>query len=292
MLAFRRDDVEVNRRDSLALFSLAALGGATLARSPASGAPSGFDPMSPTDNLNGFVKVMGDLSGQPYWMIAQGRIYALEEGEMPIPLVGVHGLRYIKFTGQGDSYAMSLRDWGYYTDYATGEFLETFTNPYTGATVHPEPLLTSYFSWRMGPDGQEIEGYTGEAWLKDRPLQMPWIFQGDKTTVTLELLVKYGDGGYGAEWVNLTTNTIDFADTAVTAAPMEFAWTGYSPWMRWLDMGDRPGRTLWNSNGIKSKTLAALDPDIRAIYERFNPGSLDNPETYDKTSGTTSTGED
>lgn len=284
--------MDFNRRDSLALFSLAAVGGVSLAGDSAKGAPSGFDPMSPTDNLNGFVKVMGDLSGQPYWMIAQGRIYALREGEMPIPLVGVHGLRYIKFTAQGDSYAMSLRDWGFYTDYATGAFLETYTNPFTGETNHPEPLLTGYFSWRMGPDGQEIEGYTGEAWLKDRPLQMPWIFQGEKTTVTLELLVKYGDGGYGAEWVNLTTNTTDFADRSVTAAPMEFAWTGYSPWMRWLDMSGRPGRTLWNSNGIKSRTLAALDPDTRAIYERFNPGSLDSPETYDKTSGTTSTGGD
>lgn len=284
--------MDLNRRESLALFSIAAAAGVNLPSGEPSAAPSGFDPYSPQDNVSGFVKVMGDLSGQPVWSIAQGRIYALQEGEMPIPLVGVDGLRYLKFTPERDGYAMAVRDWGYYTDYATGELLETFVNPITGATTHPEPLLTGYAEWHMGPNGQEIEGYTGEAWLKDKPLLMPWVFQGEKTTVTLELLVKYGNGGYGAEWVNLTTNTTDFGDDSVTSAPMQFSWTGYSPWMRWLDMGDRSGRTLWNSNGFKTATLDDLDPVIRAIHERFNPGSLDNPETYTKTSGTTSTGDE
>ncbi len=270
----------LNRRESLALFSMAALVATSQKPTVVSAAPSGFDPLNPADNLEGFVKIMGDQSGRPYWKIAAGRIYALREGEMPIPLVGVHGLRYIKFERQGDSYIMNSRDWGFYTDYATGEFLETYENPFTGATVHPEPLLTRYVSWRMGPDGQHIEGYMGEAWLKDKPLLMPWVFQCDKTTVTLELLVKYGNGGYGAEWVNLSTNTASFSDPGVTATPMEFSWTGYSPWMAWLEMGDRPGRTLWNSNGIKAANLNDLDPSIRAVYANAYPGSLDNPETY------------
>ncbi len=257
----------------------------------ASAATPPFDAGNPIDNANGFVKVMGDLEGTPNWMIAEGRIYALEDGEMPVPLVGVHGLRYLKFDRDGDRFKMSLRDWGFYTHYATGELLETYENPYTSAQNSPSPLLTRYFSWFIGPDGQEMDGYTGEAWLIGRPLRMPWVFQGDAAAVTLELLVKYGDGGFGAEWVNLHTNTADFHNPDLTAAPMRFSWTGYSPWMGWLEMGDRPGRTLWNSNGIKTTTIADLKPEIRAVYDRFYPGSVDNPETFEKSGGTTSTSE-
>lgn len=284
--------MELNRRDSLALFSMAAVAATQGTSSSLEAAPSGFDPQDPVDNLNGFVKMMGDTSGKPNWMIAQGRIYALEDGEMPIPLVGVHGLRYLKFDRDGDDFVMSLRDWGYYTDYATGEVLESYKNPYTGETNTPSPLLTRYFSWRMGPDGQKMDGYTGEAWLIGRPLRMPWAFQGDMTTVTLELLVKYGDGGFGAEWINMSTNSGDFSDPTLTSTPMQYSWTGYSPWMRWLDMGDRPGRTLWNSNGFKTTSLADMDPSVRAIHDRHYPGSLDAPETYEKTGGQTSTVED
>jgi len=112
------------------------------------------------------------------------------------------------------------------------------------------------------------------------------------TTVTLELLVKYGDGGFGAEWINMSTKAEDFVDPNLTSTPMQYSWTGYSPWMRWLSMGDRPGRTLWNSNGFKTTSLAQLNPDVRANYVRFYPGSLDAPETYQKTGGQTTTGED
>lgn len=289
--------MDLNRRESLALFSMAAVGAAQMpsasnAQMPSASsqaAPAGFDPQDPVDNLNGFVKLMGDTSGQPQWMIAQGRIYALEDGEMPIPLVGVHGLRYLKFDRDGDEFVMSMRDWGYYTDYTTGEVLESYKNPYTGETNSPAPLLTRYTSWRMGPDGQTMDGYTGEAWLIGRPLRMPWAFQGGMTTVTLELLVKYGNGGFGAEWINMSTNTADFIDPNLTSAPMQYSWTGYSPWMRWLNMGDRPGRTLWNSNGFNATSLAQLDPQIRDAHDRHYPGSLQAPETYEKTGGQTST---
>lgn len=281
--------MDLSRRDSLALFSMAAVAATHHVPSASGAVPSGFDPQDPVDNLNGFVRIMGDLTGTPHWMIAQGRIYALQDGEMPVPLVGVNGLRYLKFERDVDEFVMSLRDWGYYTDYETGELLESYTNPYTGETNTPAPLLTRYTSWRMGPNGQTMDGYTGEAWLMDRPLRMPWSFQGDMTTVTLELLVKYGDGGFGAEWVNMSTKTADFADRTQTSTPMQYSWTGYSPWMRWLNMGDRPGRTLWNSNGFKTASLAPLDPAVRRIYDRFYPGSLDAPETYEKTGGQTST---
>lgn len=88
----------------------------------------------------------------------------------------------------------------------------------------------------------------------------------------------------------MSTRTGDILDPSIMRADMRYSWTGYSPWSRWMNMGDRPGRTLWNSNGRKYANLDNLDSSIRRNFERAFPGLLDNPETYKKTGGLTSTG--
>lgn len=280
----RRETILVAASGMAAALPLSAHG------SPAVQQPSGwFDPAKPEDNLRGLVKVMGSLDGTPNWMLGSGRIYALREGDLPVPLFGVVGARYVKFSPEGERYRMFVRDWGYYTDYETGERLTTYLNPYTGETNTPAPLLTRFFSWMMGPDGQDIDGFTGSAWLIGRPLLMPWRITPQQTDLTLELLVKYGNGYTGGEWVNMSVNTDQFMDESRDNADMRYAWTGYSPWGRWMNMGDRPGRTLWNSTGFKTTSINDLDPRARSVFDEFFPGSLENPETYEKTSGLTTT---
>ena len=281
----------LNRRKAMLWAAGAALSGIAPSREGALSAPQGFDPGDPKANLYGLAKVMGDLTGKPRWMIGEGRIYALVHGEMPVPLFGVSGLRYVKFVREADGFRMSVRDWAFFTDFETGAVLESFDNPYTGETNTPAPLLTRLSTWFMGPGGQHVEGYTGEAWLRDRPLRLPWSFSGEDAAVTLELLVKYGHGGYGAEWVNMLARTSDVVDAEVTSADMRYSWGGYSPWARWMSMGDRPGRTFWNSTGRKASSLDSLGPEARSVYDRYFPGSLENPETHEKTSGLTTTSE-
>lgn len=261
----------------------------------AAGADSGEQSLSlgedPQAHLDALARVMGATDGEPGWMAGAGRIYAFRDGEMPIPLFGVEGLRYIKFEREDDGYRMFVRDWGYFTDYETGQVLESFRNPFTGALNQPKPLLTRYFSWVMGPNGQNMEGYTGDAWLMNRPYRLPVVAVGDQATATLELLVKYGDGGFGGEWVNMTVPRKQIDDASVSRAEMSYSWTGYSPWARWMEMEDRPGRTLWNSNGQKFSRATDIPAKLYDNLETFFPGSLAAPETYERTSGLTSTEE-
>ena len=279
-------------RRALLLGAGAAAFGMPVGLSGAAPPREAFDPDSPADNLRGFVKTMGDLSGKPVWMIGSGRIYGLREGELPLPLFGVEGLRYVKFAPEGEAFRMFVRDWAYFTDLETGVAMDRYANPYTGEDNTPTPLLTRFASWVMGLNGQEIEGFTGKAWLQNRPLRMPWAFSGKDTYLTLELLVEYGHGGSGGEWINMMTRTADLLNAEVSNAPMRYAWTGYSPWARWMEMGDRPGRTLWNSTGRKVADLSSLPDRVRDNFNDFFPGSLDNPETYQRTSGLTTTADD
>lgn len=245
--------------------------------------PTLFDFTDPTDNLTALVKVMGNLNGAPTWLSAQGRIYAVREGEMPLPILGVEGVRRMRFEKTDAGYKMITRDWAFYKDVVTGEPLSQFNNPITRQINKVSPILTRPFSWEMTPDkGQQMPEYTGEAYLIDRPLILPWVQEGDQITLSLELLVRYSNGIGGGEWENFLTQADELNDPNLTSVSMRQVWTGHSPWMRWMEMGDHPGRTLWQSSGRKHGSIETLRPEFLDLVNRTFPGSLERPESYEK----------
>ena len=249
-----------------------------------------YDLGSASDNVQAFVKTIGDLGGGASWISAQGRIYAMRHREMPLPLLGVEGLRHVRFEriDARPRYRFFVRDWAFYKDLETGEVLDNFHNPLTGERNETRQILTGYYSWTIGPGGQEVPGYQGDAWLIDRPFLLPWTLDGGMVSVPLELLVRYANGSSGGEWMQLMTSWDALQDADCQSAPMRHAWTGDSGWMRWMEMGDAPGRTLWQSTGRKHRSLDDVPPSIVASANRYFPGSLSDPEGYEKTSYTLS----
>lgn len=245
--------------------------------------PGLLDFSDPEDNLTGLVKVMGNLDGSATWLSAQGRIFAIRNGEMPLPILGVEGVRRMKFTRKANGYEMMTRDWAFYKDLNTGDLITSYQNPFTGKTNKVSPILTRPFAWDMTPDrGQQMPDYTGEAYLIDRPLILPWTQEGDDVTLSLELLVKYTSGIGGGEWEHFLTTASELNDPNLTSVSMRQVWTGHSPWMRWMEMGDRPGRTLWQSSGRKHASHTQLRPDFIRTVNAVFPGSLEAPEEYEK----------
>ncbi|WP_432201783.1 DUF1838 family protein [Erythrobacter sp. W53] len=247
--------------------------------------PVTFDWDDPRDNLTAFVKVMGDLNGSPRFWSAQGRIYARRPDHMTIPLVGVEGVRFSKFDKTDDGYLMWTRDWALFRDLETGEVIDTFDNPFTGKTNAVSHILTSRaYNWEMTPDrGQQMPSYTGEAWLIDRPLKMPWVEEGNHVAVTLELLVKYANGVVGSEMEHFLMDRDELYHPAATSVKnARQAWVGNSPWLRWMDMGDIQGGTQWHSTGLKHASIDTLRPEfVREVDKRW-PGSLEDPMGYVK----------
>lgn len=245
--------------------------------------PDLFDFKVSTENLEAFVKVMGDLAEKPVWQAAQGHIYLIREGEMPLPLIGVEGLRYVRFNRIEGGFTQMVRDWAFYTDRDSGEILTEYTNPLTGTVSAPHPIFTGLQKWDLlAETGQDMEGYEGDAWLIDRPFRLPWIQENNDISVTLELLVKYASGIGGGEWVHMMTGVDELNDPGLTSTSCRIAWTGHSPVMRWLGFGDMKGRTLWQSIGRKHETIDTLRPEFVHEVEKRFPGSLAAPETYQK----------
>lgn len=242
------------------------------------------------DNIEALVKVMGDLDGKPVVLAAEGRIYAVRDKELSIPLCRVMGTRYTKFEKTENGYRQHVRDWAFYLDLKTGEPIDEYTNPLTGETVKTKQILTNYMNWEWTPNGQVMKGFNGNAWQKDRPLIFPFTRNGNDMSIFYELLVQYESGVAGGEVIMLMFDANDLNNPELKSIPMRFAWTGNSSFMRWLNMGDIKGRTLWQSTGKKYSSLDDMSDTFKAAAEKYFPGSLAAPETYEKVSFTTMPG--
>lgn len=282
--------IKLTRRNVLLTGGAAAISAASLASAQTSGSQDSlYNFADPKDNLEAFVKVMGNLNGEPVWHSAQGQIYSQRPGEMSIPILAVEGVRWTKFEKTENGYLMSTRDWSFYKDVKTGKVIDTFENPFTGETNTTRQILTGVNLWPMSPEnGQEVPGFEGEAWLMGKPFILPWTIDGDDVSVPMELLVKYANGAAGGEIMNFMVSASQLNDPALTSTDTRFQWTGDSGWVRWMDMGDIEGRTLWNSTGRKVSSADELRPYFLEMAEHYFPGSIADPEGYEKTSYTVS----
>lgn len=282
--------IKLTRRNVLLTGGAAAISAASLASAQTSGSQDSlYNFADPKDNLEAFVKVMGNLNGEPVWHSAQGQIYSQRPGEMSIPILAVEGVRWTKFEKTENGYLMSTRDWSFYKDVKTGKVIDTFENPFTGETNTTRQILTGVNLWPMSPEnGQEVPGFEGESWLMGKPFILPWTIDGDDVSVPMELLVKYANGAAGGEIMNFMVSASQLNDPALTSTDTRFQWTGDSGWVRWMDMGDIEGRTLWNSTGRKVSSADELRPYFLEMAEHYFPGSIADPEGYEKTSYTVS----
>lgn len=282
--------IKLTRRNVILSGGAAAISTASLASAQTSSSQeSQYNFTKPEDNLEAFVKVMGNLNGEPVWHSAQGQIYAQRPGELSIPILAVEGVRWTKFEKTEDGYLMSTRDWSFYKDVKTGKVIDTFENPFTGKNNATRQILTGVNLWPMSPEnGQEVPGFEGDAWLMGKPFVLPWTVDGDDVSVPMELLVKYANGAAGGEIMNFMVSAAQLNDPALTSTDTRFQWTGDSGWIRWMDMGDIEGRTLWNSTGRKVSSVNQLRPYFLEMAEHYFPGSIADPEGYEKTSYTVS----
>ncbi|MCK6371793.1 MAG: DUF1838 domain-containing protein, partial [Gammaproteobacteria bacterium] len=144
-----------NRRQALqTFFSVGtvatglALTGCAPSPSPSPGQPQpprrepvDFD--DPAQNLRAFIKLTGDLDPQAEtvgWF--GGTVFAVTTPDKPLaPLLGVEGFGVLRVAAQPNgAWRMFNREIAFYKDLKTNEFIDQWTNPFTGETVEVSPI--------------------------------------------------------------------------------------------------------------------------------------------------------
>ncbi len=275
---------DISRRAVLGGLGLGALGLGALDARAVSAASGGVFP-DPGDKqawLKLWMRMQSSLQEQdsPWWY--KGRIYAQVGEAQPRHILDLEGTEiYWPRPLGGGEFSISSRTLTFFKDPMTGEMLDEFVNPYTGESTPVQPNILG------GPDSAR---YTGEGMAFARRIDPAgelrrWNWQWTHSGRHVWLMSSRGLTHMPQPWLEASTMfclTDDLADPSITSLRSSFSSTYFSPWLRWMGMGERPGHLIWHSSGCKLKSVDEVSGAYRERAERLFPGKLTaNPNSFD-----------
>lgn len=277
----------LSRRTALITASAFAAGSSTI-QSPAR-ASLNLDLTKPSDNVYAIVKMQGDVSGKTMYPWGQGHIYGVLDGEMATAMLRFQSCRIGEHRWRNDgAYVFRYRGMIFYQDYDTGEFIDSYRNPYTDQDCEVRHFRTSIGEYAYTETGTEsarsFDGEVGKSY--DGGYILPWQRAGDRLFVTLDERVLYRRPSDNAlrldnAILRYQANWSEVNNPELTAAETQSSWQTAISWFTWLDMGDRPGMHMQGGNGYKFSSLDDLPDAFTAFAEAKFPGVLTEPISWD-----------
>jgi hypothetical protein len=263
---------------------LLALGAASDALPRVAGSlPAGVPDLSlPANNLRALVRMTASLTERdvPWWY--DGTIFGVVPGENPRPLVKFEGMElYWMQHLPGGAYELTGNTVTFFRDVDTGAMLSEFRNPYTKASVAVSPAVQGGGPGRgfnYSTKGIRFTRLLDQ--LPENPLVLDWTFARDM--VWLHNWTRYPPGLPPPRWQQQTmfASQADFLNAKLDSVPVVFGSTVHMPWLKWLDMGDRPGHVVWHAGGAKLNSIDELPAEFRRRAEKEYPSLLSaNPAT-------------
>ncbi len=266
----------MNRREIMGTMGAlpALLGGA-----PKAGASSSTSPLSFTsadEELRAFVRMKGALQpvDVPLWYF--GTLYAQTADGTATPLLGFQGLEYARLERQPDgAFRLVETMTTCFTDVASGEFIDEFRNPITGQLNKVAVNAASGESYDFSTT--DAKPLFGQYTTLGRGLGASWAESA--THVWMSYRRTYPDAWRqpASEYVTFHAPRDAFRRSKTAFLPATFFSTTVLPWFRWLEMGSRPGWTLWHANGYKFQSLDELPRPFLSHLQKRQPQALVTP---------------
>ncbi|MGY8963494.1 MAG: DUF1838 family protein, partial [Rhodospirillales bacterium] len=219
--------------------------------------------------------VMGGVKGL-YYGVVNNKV---------TPLYGVMGGTLARYKQLDEwTYAGVSFEVAYFTDWETGELLETFDNPYTGETVEvpqtrmgPSKLLLSLEGRRSPSESPRLAGLDiSHRFLAPRD---------EKGTVVLveEVIVGTPEDFNGPQfhYNEVTTYRAQMADLGnpeVMIANDSTHFNGIISWRPWLKMGDYPGHLFGTATGGRFERVDDYPDYYLELTNKHHPDVFEDPE--------------
>lgn len=266
------------RRGALGLISgvaaLSALPGVAMA-APAKNA---FN--TPEAKLRTLILMRGALDDRlvVYWM--RGRYYGLVDGEIT-PLFGVLNACFSRYRAHKDGgYIAARGEATHFTDFNTGEVLQTIRNPYTGKDMTSPVRSLKPSPVRIQPDCTitiaEAPGMQFKNVVQDAEIQ------GDGVSISERSMSKTpGPDGRPSlfnEFITYRAKASDLSRPGVKRVlPCDTSIASTVSWRSFMEMGDHPGHLLSAGAGTFVSSVDELPPEWIKATSAANPGMVKDP---------------
>ncbi len=249
--------------------------GAALPR--VAGSPPGRRPdlTDPAANLRALVRMTASLEERdvPWWY--DGTVYGVVPGENPRPLFRFEGMElyWMRHLPEGE-YELTGNTVTFFRS-LDGRMLETWDNPWTGARNTVQPAVQGGGPGRgFNYSVRGIRFTPAMAHLPEEALVMDWTFARDMVWLHNDTRYPPGLPPPRAQRQTMFVGQREFLDDSLASLPAVFSSTVHMPWLKWMEMGERPGHVVWHASGAKLDSIDGLPAEYRARAEREHPALL------------------
>ncbi|MGJ8563080.1 MAG: DUF1838 family protein [Alphaproteobacteria bacterium] len=251
-----------------------------------------YDLTDPEDNVELYVKVVGDLKGGRTYLQYETDVTLIKSHSTPQVLYKIKGIARIDWTKVGPfHYKQRNFDHGLICDAKTGRVIDEYKNPISGEINHPIHYRSGPFNTDVSPNVKNGEWFAkpwqssgGALWFTESssgarknwlsPEEWPMASTGDDVHF----------------WVSSTyLSELEYvSDRSRTSAPMTHLWSFSTPFPPWMLLGDEPGTLIWNWVARKIHKKEDLDPYIVSEIEKRHPHYFNEADPWrDKVNGWT-----
>jgi hypothetical protein len=217
-----------------------------------------------------------------------GTVLGVRDNERVAPLFGFEvfsGIRVIK-QPNGD-YQRLCRELIFYKDYATGQLMDEWTNPYTGERVKVVDVANDPFNYVISDHFPDPPNYGGLNTEKPprRPLLLDWnIIDDDTVTLTTDIHLYYKNALDPAKWPRESAGPMnrvselfryvirreDVENDTLTHLPHTGVWNRITPWLPWMLMGQTPGHIVYAGTFSSVKSIDKVPANVaQRVKERW-----------------------
>ncbi|UCG73262.1 MAG: DUF1838 family protein [Chromatiales bacterium] len=229
----------------------------------------------PAQNLRSFIKVLGNLDPSVETMgWFGGDLFAVTSPDKPLQkMFGVEGMGVLRVEPQEDgSYRLFNRECAFYKHPFTGQYIDTWQNPFTGEEVQVSPIHNMVVNAEVAPvfkmdfDGEVQEmPFTPPWWVQEKintAMSMFEVHVVAPNPMTVEEWPRESAGPMNriSEMFHRSVRLSELQDENTTSADYEGVWTRVGPWLPWMLQGQAEGHLLYRTFMTRPGTIDRM-PD-------------------------------
>jgi hypothetical protein len=242
--------------------------------------------LTPEETLQAWIRLAGARDDRLviWWM--DGVRYGVVDSRAEA-LYGMKVGIFQQYFEQPDGFwKLAMFELTYYTDLASGKLLETWQNPYTGATnnvrhvrLGPEIRHATINGQLADPDDKAVQSM-----LKDyRTTLGPALISGDRLWIPTSVEARIAFPKPTAPDIRLSIYTTAMGSLAdaenpdLISAPCTFAFQNVLKWEPWMQMGDHRGSMMSRAAGRKLEDMNELPADYLQMAREVHPWLIRDP---------------
>jgi hypothetical protein len=217
-----------------------------------------------------------------FWWLRAVKYGVVDSELTPIFGMEIGNFSRTRTTGP-DSFAATSLEMVFFTDLATGERVEAITNPYTSERIPREDSLVGPTTIEYTLDGAKYPAALPGAKFDVKPSIAAFAVEGEDVWLRDDNATTVTSADSGARLFTVSdlatyhcTRAV-LADATLDSVPADVSFNSVSSWIRWMNMGERPGSMLSRGSGRKFARLEDMPEPFLRILRRRHPELAQNP---------------